>query len=194
MKALASLLGLAGLICAAGYPLYVYKFSGKAVGTYEVRPVDPSRSQQEYLGPAAVRPIELQLDPAMSPVSFAWSGKIWFENNSDFSYRGYRATLSLGKEQLLSESISVKGDKKAARGDNTFYRQVVKIGQLDVPSAGTYRFELLDQPSQSGTRVQQLQIEVRRNVKSINYKIVWAGVALMVLASIITAFSGKPQD
>jgi len=194
MQALASLIGLVGLLLAVGHPFYVSNFSGKVVGTYELKVAGPVRSPQRYVGPVKYRPIELTLDPSMNPVMFNWVGRIWFENNSEFSFRSYSATLSLGQEQVLSKSIDVKGDKGVARGDRYFHSRVVEIGQVNVPSAGSYRFELLDRPSHNETEVEQLRVEVRRNVKATNYKIVGGGIVLIVLASVITWLTGKPGD
>ena len=191
MRVIAIVLTLAGLAMCAAYPL-ANQNSGKRIWSYNVVTTGGERDLRKYFRqPAPFSPLSIDLDPSMNPVTLYWDGKISFQSDSEFAYRTYDVVLSLGNERLIEKSINVKGDRS---GSGDFKRQSIEIGTVNVRSAGIYQLTLRDRPTHNDSRVSTLDIEVRSKVKPVNYKIVWAGVALVLVGCVIGSLFGKIEQ
>ena len=187
---IAVLLAVAGIIAGPGYFFYTHSFSGKAVGTFEIsgrvaRLALPGGMGLSFGRAGAFRPVSLDLDPKMNPLSFTLRGTM--ERRVDAAT--YRARLFLGSRPVLDKGVWLTRKEK----DSDREAVVADVGNLTVESAGQYQFVLEDSSQAGSEKVTGLNIEVRRNVKAPNMRIVWTGVALLVLGCMIGTFSQKPS-
>lgn len=190
-KFIAGLLAVAGIIAGPGYFFYVHSYSGERVGTFEIsgrvsRLALPGGFGVSVGRGGAFKPFSVDLDPKMNPLSFSLSGKM--APNVDNAT--FRARLFAGNRTVLDKGVWLsRHDKNRANADPVSS----DLGRVNVESPGQYHFVLEEPTLSSRENVTGISVEVRRNVRDPNMRIVWTGVALLVIGCMIGSFLQKPS-
>jgi hypothetical protein len=162
---------IAGLAIGPGQYLWATLGGGQVMGGHEI---------QEQGN--AYKPITLTLIPEMNPIGMTVRANR-YGSKADKPAQ-LRVVVGNGQAQLADETVTFPkgGDKE---GDSK------RAGRFSVPRNGVYTFQI------TGTRrgepgavdLRQPTLELRRNMRSVNMKLVWAGSAAMVAALLLLGWS-----
>jgi hypothetical protein len=158
-----------GLLLGPGYFLYARHLTGAVVGTYPVATAAGGR----------LEPVLLSLSPDMSPV------RLILRVSADHgpSYTGaptaaprnrYRAAVTR-EGQVVAESVF---ELVANTLESSFqeFAEVLATLRIDAPGAYGVQIEETGKPQM---RVTAASLELRRNARDPNMRLVWAGAALL---------------
>jgi hypothetical protein len=167
VRPFALLLLALGLAAGPGYFLYGKYLTGASVGTYPLAAASGG----------GFAPLALTLEPGMSPVRLVL--RLSAEHGSGYPpapRNRYRAVVS-GEVGVLATSDF---ELVSSTVESSFQELRYVIGTFPVPTAGAYRLAI-EATAEPGMRVTAAQVEVRRNVREPDLRVVWAGVALIGL-------------
>lgn len=189
MAWITGLMVLGGLAAGPGYFVYCMAFSGKKVATYSM-----DKQQGRY------RPVTLALDPEMNLILLKVHARV--EGSSSNSPTSLRVWLREDRTELLGTSVtfSIERDKDRADNASIVEYQAKALDQFSVPSAGKYTFSVEEpRAGHRSVQVSNLEVEVRRNAKAPNMKIVWWGVGILVAGFVLgwltdTLVPGRRED
>jgi hypothetical protein len=174
----AAVMFIGGLVAGPGYWMYSRTKSGTLLDPQEIR----------YL-PNGFRTLTTTLTPDMNPIGMAISASYYGSPHERNAYIG--VAVRDGKSQLAQGTAPFKpeAEKDKEKGGLNVQlarstRGTVFIDTFSVPHAGNYEFHFNGtRPQESGTvRWSDARLELRRNMKPANMKIVWTGTGVLVFS------------
>jgi hypothetical protein len=166
-RALLWLATLGGFLIGPGYFLYTRYFTGAVVAVHQLG---------LPAGAGGARSAEVALEPAMSPVRFIL--RVSTEHGP--SLRGAprnrcRTVIEAEDKSVASSEIELVSNSI----ESTVQEFAEVLATLEVPRPAVYRVTL-EEGADPGMNATRTQVEVRRNVREPDTRIVWAGVALLL--------------
>lgn len=169
-----------GLLLGPGYYIYARFFSGAVVATQPL-PLARDTSGQRF------EPVLLNLTPDMQPFGLVLRFDVSHGPTIQPTYtprNDYRVRLLDGEQVVLDQPFSLQSPSVESTPSQVF-QQALPLLQIDRPVS--YRLELQAETEPQMT-VNSADVQVRAQVRSPDYKLVAAGVALAVVGLLATIF------
>ena len=191
MRAIAT--GIALLVTLAGFGVIGYALlkSGRS-GT-------PVFSDVLNRMAEPLKAFEVDLDPSMSPLRIEYSARVdrryTGEITSDQHYL-YTVTITQDRKPVsrlatrftLAAEVDASGKKMAPQ-----HFAGASLNWDKVPDAGRYRFEMAPQTGPHHQyAIQNVSVDMRRNVKGVEMKKIWWGIGLILGAALFQFLFGAP--
>jgi hypothetical protein len=178
---IAALMFIGGAAAGPGYWLYSKSYSGKLLDRYEIR----------HTG-GGFRAVSVALSPDMNPIGLAISADYRYSSSSDRSAHVSTALYD-GGSRLAHGTAIFEPDKEREKPSQSGMRisvgsrgssKTVFLDSFAVPRADNYTFQFSgSRPGESsGVRLSDMRLELRRNMKPANMKIVWTGTGALVFS------------
>jgi hypothetical protein len=90
----------------------------------------------------------------------------------------YRAAILRNEEPVAEMSFELAADSV----ESSFQEFATVLGTLDLREAGQYRMQL-DETAEPQMQVTRAAVEVRRNAREPDMRVVWTGVAMLAAAA-----------
>jgi hypothetical protein len=157
-----------GLALGPGYFLYAKYLTGAGVGTY---PLDGAPG-------GGFAPVAMTLEPGMSPVRLVL--RLSAEHGTGYPpapRNGYRAVVTGSTGTVATSTFELV----SSTFESSFQELGHVVATFEVPAAGEYRVGI-EAAGEPQMRVTAAAVEVRRNVREPDLRVVWTGAALIGLA------------
>jgi len=175
MSWITGLMFLGGLAAGPGYWIYCAGFSGKLASEHIV-----------VAQGGGFRPIEIDLDPSMSPVRVEISGTLR-KRSGRAKPVGYHVALLDGRTVLLEKSANFELGEK----DRDSVASSIVLGTATVLEAAKYAVRVRGGNVDRDTvAISDVRISVWRNAREANMKIVWWGIGVMLAGLLIGIATG----
>lgn len=181
MRSLGGWLILLSVAAGMFYGYYVIKLSGSNVGEYALQDIDGSQSRQ--IGP-------IELSPDMNPIRV----NLLFDAGTRNTRRDI-LRYEIALRNASGETIWQEKEEYRKSEDNTSSvpkSMTASVGQFQVQQEGEYSFEASVRPVASGVIVEDVSLELRRNVAGYSMPIL-AGIGGVGLLGIILAVVGRKR-
>jgi hypothetical protein len=161
------MLVVAGLVAAPGYYVYTTFATGATAGRFALR---------AQAAGGGYGPLLITLTPEMNPVVLVvhaqaqWRGHEYGPLRNRYSAVLYTGELPVAERRFELTAMAVESHFQTYR---------VPLSSFEVPIAGEYRL-LVAEAAPRDLQVDKLELEIRRNVRNPDPRVVWTGVGLLV--------------
>lgn len=208
MKAISTILLLAGILAGPGYFFYCTSFSGKSLERVTVFSQDVSSFsaggvtvQSSGANAQWNTPVSFELTPEMNPISVKAVIRYMKPASAMRKRTEYKAELAEGKKTVWARTFSISSkkekedDKTIKIGDSMLAKTTIPIKTFSVEKAGPYTLNLQN-AGEHGLAVANLDVALRRNVMIPNMVILLSGgmALLLGVAGLVTFGKRRPKN